>query len=125
MNTPLGLIQLTIGLVIFSGIILLMIRKKSNANISLIWLLIAVAIMILGLFPRLIDIAANAFGIDYPPTLIMVVAIAMILWIVFYVSSQLAIAQTKIRELAMQISLLNNEMASLKTEGNETTTNGK
>ncbi|GHV45101.1 hypothetical protein FACS189492_2310 [Clostridia bacterium] len=119
MNTSLEIIQLVIGLVIFIGILLLMVRKKSNANISLIWLLIAVAVMILALFPRIIDFVAYRIGIQYPPTLIIVVAIVAIIWIVFYMSSQLAVAQTKIRELAMQISLLNNEMASLKGDAKD------
>ena len=114
MNIQLGLVSSAIGIIIFFGIIFLMIGKKSNANVSLIWIMIAVVVMILGFFPQIIEWLSFKVGISYPPTLVLVIAITGLLWIVFYMSSQLSVAQTKIRELAMQISLLNSEMADMK-----------
>ena len=75
----------------------------------------AIGVLILGLFPQIIEFIAFKLGIDYPPILTVVAAIVAIVWLVFYISSELAIAQAKIRELAMQISILNHEMFLLKS----------
>ena len=119
-HLALRLIQFAIALIIFIGIIFLMIKKKSNASVSLIWIVIAIGTMVLGLFPRLIDIVAvDWLGIASPPNFVFAMAIMALLWLVFYISSELAIAQTKIRELAMQISLLNSEVYAMKTDKQE------
>ena len=116
MEAHLRFIQFGLALAIFIGIMFLMIKKKSNASISLIWIIMAVGAMVLGLFPQITDFFCDILGISYPPSLIFAIIIIALILVLFYISSELATAQTKIRELAMQISLLNNEVKNLKSE---------
>ena len=114
----LRIVQMSFGLIVFIGIALMMIRKRANTELSLIWLILGIGAMILGIFPKINDVICSWLRIEYKPAFLIGMAFTVLVWIVFYISSELAMAQTKIRELAMQISLLNNEAASMR-ERNE------
>lgn len=107
-------VMLTIAILMLATIIILMIKKKSNASISLIWIGFSLISLFIGIFPRSLSALCSFIGIEYPPILAVVIAVACLFAITFYISSELAVAQNKIRELSIQISLLNDEMHRLK-----------
>ena len=117
-NTPIRIIQLVIGIVVFLLIILLMIKKKTNASQSLIWMLLPISALVQGIFPQFLVWTAELFSIDYPPIIAVMVSIFFLIGVVFYLSSEVAVGNDKIRELSIQISLLNDEMRLIKERVN-------
>ena len=104
------------GVVFMLAILYLLLRKKSNVSYSLIWLGMALAVIIIGIFPHFLDIICIWLNIDYPPIFVTIIAVLFLLIFIFYISSELSVAKSKISELSMQLSLLNNDIVEFKED---------
>ena len=104
------------GVFFMLAILYLLLKKKSNVSYSLVWLGMALLVIITGFYPRLLDIICLWLKIEYPPTLATIAAILFLLIFIFYISSELSVARSKINELSMQLSLLNNDIVELKED---------
>jgi|GEM_PF-1243551 len=117
-NTPIRIIQLVVGIIVFVFIMALMIKKKTNASQTLVWMILPISALIQGIFPKSIVWIAEQLTIDYPPIIGVLLLIFFLLGVVFYLSSEVAVGLDKIRELSIQISLLNDEMRLVKERVN-------
>ena len=72
-------VSLFLGILI--GVVIFLLLRKNHMHIkySVFWLLLATAILLFGIFPRLSDKIASIAGVSYPPILIIVVGIGLIL----------------------------------------------
>ncbi len=87
----------------FTGIILyLLIVRKINEKNSVVWLLCAIVILAVSAVPQILDKAAEALGIYYPPTLLFLVSTLVLLLCILYSSMQISALQEKIKKLAQQ-----------------------
>ena len=113
------LLQILFALCVLVGILLLMIRRKSNESVSLIWILIAVGAAVQGAFPQILFTVAEWFDVKTPALLALSFIVICLILLTFYLSSEVAVSQTKIRELAIHISILNKEVQQLKNPGGD------
>lgn len=101
----------------------LMINKKMKESESILWLLIALVLIIIGIFPPVIPYIAEKLGIWYPPAILFIIAFIGILFIVFKNTITISIQANKLNELSIQVALLSNEnkelRGKLKKEGDE------
>lgn len=101
-----------------AGIILIFMVVKSLVNRhiseeqSLFWVIIGVGVMIVGAFPSLSVFIASIFGVEYIPSIIFSIGIVMALYGIFNCFQSIASLNNRVQELAMQVSLINqqNEM---------------
>jgi hypothetical protein len=112
MNTITKEIIILIGLFFVSAVIYLLIKRKINERHSLFWFFGAIIILILSTIPEILAVIANLVGVDYPPALLFLIAILVILAIILYQSIQISILQERLRELTQQISIdrMNNSV---------------
>ena len=100
---------LTMGLGLAVGILYLVRRDHIYIRQGLFWIITAFLSLVFGIFPFLIDTIGAALGVAYPPTLLLLVAI-----IVLVVKALLGdIALTKVHR---DIRRLNQRMALLDVE---------
>ena len=100
---------LVIGFGLAYGILHLVRRDHLYIRQGLFWIAIALLSLGFAIWPYLIDTMGNALGIAYPPTLLFLVAI-----VVLVVKSLLGdIAQTKLRR---DLRRLNQRIALLEAE---------
>jgi hypothetical protein len=100
---------LVIGFGLAYGILHLVRRDHLYIRQGLFWIAIALLSLALAIWPFLIDTLGAAFGIAYPPTLLFLVAI-----VVLVVKALLGdIALTKVRR---DLRRLNQRIALLETE---------
>ena len=92
------------------------IKRKITEAQSLYWVLMGFVIIGLGLFPNIIYFIANLFSVDYPPSIIFAIFIMLMIYGVLYCYKMGADLNSKIQELAIQVSLLNEENNRLKKE---------
>jgi hypothetical protein len=101
-----------------AGVILYLVRRDHiYIRQGVFWIMVAVLSTLFGVWPTLIDVVGGALGVAYPPTLLLLVAI-----IVLVVKALLAdIALTKVRRdlrrLNQRIALL--ETAELRARGDD------
>ncbi len=107
-------------MVCIAGFILIIIARKANIarkmteKQSLFWIIGGVIIVIFGLIPQLVFIISNFFSVDYPPSIMFAISIMLLFYGIFNCYNTNAELMAKVQELAMQISLLNDENIRLK-----------
>lgn len=106
------------GIILIVIIFNLMVNKKMSESQSVLWLLIGIVTIIIGLFPRIINITANKLGVWYPPSLIFVIAYVGLLFIVFKTTVMTSVQTSQINELFMEVILIKEENEKLKKELN-------
>ena len=110
MSLGIRLVILGSGALIFSGVFISLVRRRLNESASLIWMVIGATAFLASIFPGVVGWLANMLGIDYPPTLVFVMAITALLLFSYHNTTQLAVQDAKIRELTIQLSLIKSEV---------------
>jgi hypothetical protein len=111
------LVVLFIGLALALLILYLVRRDHLYIRQGLFWILVAAVSLLLGAWPRLIDLVGGALGIAYPPTLLLLAAIVVL--VVKALLGDIALTQVRrdLRRLNQRIALLEAEPASRAGEG--------
>lgn len=99
-----------IGAILSISILFLVRKGKMHGPYATWWLLVAVCAIVVSSFPRIVDSIAMRVGITYPPTLILVVAISLILIRMLTMDLALSRKEQKIRRLTQRMAILEAEM---------------
>lgn len=95
-----------IGLVIGILILFLVRRDHLHGPYAFWWIGAAATIVLLGLFPQLVDRIALRLGISYPPMLAMVLGLALVLLKILTMDIERSRQERQIRRLAQQIAMI-------------------
>lgn len=90
-----------------ASILYLIRRDHLHLSHGLFWMTVAFAAVLFGLWPGLIDTLARSTGIQYPPTLLLIAAIA-----VLFIKG--LVADIALTRQARQLRRLNQHMALLE-----------
>ena len=107
-------------LICFSGLALIYMARKANIvrkmteRQSLFWIMGGLIIILFGLFPQLVYFISDSFSVEYPPSIIFAIAIILATYGIFSCYRTNAELSARVQELAMQVSLLNEENSHLK-----------
>lgn len=91
-------------------------KNKFSIQESFWWMIAAIVMLILSIFPYSIDKIATFFGITYPPSLLFVFCIIFLIFIIFRNSKRITEQQEKIIELAQNLAILKEKVDNLKIE---------
>lgn len=111
------LLRILIGV---TGIILIRMARRASIvqkmteKQSLFWIIGGAIIILFGLFPPLVYFISNLFSVEYPPSIIFSIAIIFAIYGIFNCYKTNAELSARVQELAMQVSLLNEENSHLK-----------
>lgn len=103
-----------LALITFIYIVHSIRKRKFSIKESFWWVVAAIIMLILSIFPYSIDHLANFLNIDYPPSLLFVLCIVFLVFINFRNSKRLAEQQEKIIELAQELAILKAEKRDKK-----------
>lgn len=93
-----------------AGIIFWLIRRDLlHSRHATWWLVVAISIVLLGIFPTTIDWLATHLGVHYPPTLIFVLGMGFILIKVIAIDIHQSALERKVRRLAQRLAILEAE----------------
>ncbi|MEY3219558.1 MAG: hypothetical protein RIT27_915 [Pseudomonadota bacterium] len=104
------LISAILGITIAGMIIVLIRRDHLHTRHALWWLMLATTIAILGFFPNLIDTVGLWLNIKYPPTLLFILGLSMLLIKVLSLDIQQSHQERQLRRLIQKIALLETEL---------------
>lgn len=107
---------LFMGIVLFMVILELVRRKKFREELSLIWLVIGIGLMLSSFADRVIDPLAFRLGIKYPPALVFVVIFFMLVFAMLYFSLVVSDLKSKNKELSQKIALLEYKVSEVQQE---------
>ena len=116
MNIYLRIFVMTISILVFTVVVVNLIKKRISESDSLLWFFISVVTLFAGLFPDSVTYLATKLKIDYPPTLLFLFSTFVLMFIVYKNNTNIALLNARNRELAIQVSILNREIEQLKCE---------
>ena len=96
------------------GIVLLVRRRHLKAKYSLLWLGLGAVMVVFAAIPGLLDWTADQLGVWYPPTLLILLGLVLLLLIVVHFSYELTRSENRTRALAEQLALLRLEITRLQ-----------
>jgi hypothetical protein len=97
-----------LGSTILLAMVIEMVRRRQLAeSYSLLWLVTALALLILSAWRSLLDVLAHMVGIFYPPAALFLVGFGFLLLILLQFSAVITRLTRQNRELAQEVALLN------------------
>lgn len=108
-----------VGILLIAVVVSKMKSRVISETQSVPWLISAVIVMILGIFPKIVNIVADWFGVWYPPTILFVIIIVLIVFIIFNHSSTMTKLINQVSELSMQVTILKDELKELQKKAGE------
>lgn len=100
---------LVIGIGLAAGILYLVRRDHIYIRQGMFWILVAIATLAFAFFPGLIDLVGGALGIAYPPTLLLLVAIVVLVLKALFADIALTKVSRDLRRLNQRMALLEAE----------------
>lgn len=104
------------GLVLFIMIFELVRRKRFREELSIIWLLTGVVLMLSSFVDLIIDPLAFKLGISYPPALAFVLIFFLLVTVILYFSLVVSDLKGKNKELSQKIALMEFKLSRLHEE---------
>ena len=105
-----------LGAVIFLIILLLVRRGKLQEKYALTWFAIGIVVVVLGVFPVILDKIAKFTGVSYAPALLFVIAVGVLLIQNLYLFIFASQNEVRIKELLQEVAVLNKLVAELRGE---------
>ncbi|HFC30081.1 MAG TPA: DUF2304 domain-containing protein [Oceanospirillales bacterium] len=114
--TAANITTLVIGAILAITIFVMVRKDHLHGPFAIWWLVVASLAILLAAFPKLMNDVAHAVGINYPPTLILVLAVSIILLKMLSQDVQRTQQEKKIRRLTQKMAMLEK---ALKDKNNK------
>ncbi|GAA2058611.1 DUF2304 domain-containing protein [Leifsonia soli] len=108
------------ALITLTVVIEMMRRKRMRERHAVWWLLAGVVALIVGIFPQVLNWAAEVFGVGAPVNLVFFVSIAVLFLVCIQHSSELTTLEDKTRTLAEEVVLLRLRINDLEARSEAT-----
>lgn len=105
-----------IGIVFILYVLNIIKKGEFPIQESIFWMFGAVIVLILAIFPKLIDTIASFLQIAYGPSLLFLISTIFLFFLVFRNTKKITKQNQKIIELAQRCSLLEFELEQIKQE---------
>ena len=103
-----------IGLLVGSAIIYFIRRDRLLVRHGMGWIVVASGLIVLGLFPGLIDRAAQWAGVAYPPTLAMILGFAALILKALISDIEVSRYEVRVTRLVQRVAMLEADIRKLE-----------
>lgn len=112
--TTANITTLIIGALLAITIFFMVRRDHLHGPYAIWWLAIAILAIVLGVFPKIVNQLAHHAGINYPPTLVLVLAVSFILLKMLTQDLHRTLQEKKIRRLTQRMAILEKALKDNK-----------
>jgi hypothetical protein len=99
-------IALVAGLVVLAAMVELLRRRQLREKYAVLWLGVSLVVVVLAVFPGLLDTVAGWLGIADPPNLLLFAAVLVLLVVCVHLSWEVSRLEDETRALAEEVALL-------------------
>lgn len=103
-----------IGLLVGSSIIYFIRKDRLLVRHGMGWIVVAAGLIVLGLFPELVDHAALWAGVAYPPTLAMIFGFATLILKALISDIEASRADVRVTRLVQRVAMLEADIRKLE-----------
>ena len=93
--------------------------EQLRSKYALLWTVIAALLLPLAAFPSVLDEVSDTIGIDYAPSTFFLAAVAFLFLVVVHFSWELSRLESKVRDLAEELTLLRADVEDGPRTGEE------
>lgn len=101
------------SLAVLGVIAWMLITRRLREKYAILWLVIGLALLVLTIFPALLDGLAVLVGVEIPANLLFILAIALLVGVTLHQSWELSTAEDEIRRVAEEVAILRAEIDRL------------
>ena len=94
------------GGILSVGVIVEMLRRNMKEKYAILWLAVGASMLVLAIWPPLLDDASHLLGIKSGPNLLLFVAVLVLIAVCVQLSWEVSRLEDKSRALAEEIGLL-------------------
>jgi hypothetical protein len=113
------LVSIVVSAALLVMIVELVRRGKLTEEYSFIWIVCAVALFGLSLWRNLLDLAAAALGVHYPPAVLLLVLTFFVVIVSLYFSVVVSRHRKDIEKLVEELALLDEQVRALRSGGRD------
>ena len=106
-------LSISLALVVLVLVLWMLLTRRLREKYAVLWLIIALAVLIVGLFPGLLDAFTRALGVQLPSNLLFGTAILLLLGVALHLSWELSQVEEETRRLAEEVAILRSQLVSL------------
>jgi len=85
-------------------------KRLFSEKESMVWMIGAIVIFILSLFPGIIDLLSSALHIAYPPSLLFLITMIFVMVLLLRQNQQMSVMSNSLKELVQKVALLEQEV---------------
>jgi hypothetical protein len=111
---PVQLVAIVVSAILLAAVIELVRRGRLTEEYSFIWIVCAVALLGLSLWRHVLDVAASALGVHYPPAVLLLVLTFFVVIVSLYFSVIVSRHRKEIERLVEEIALLDADVRALR-----------
>ena len=114
MNIGLRMGLTIVSIIVFIVIALLVSKKKLNIKYSIVWLIWALLLIFMAIFPETFYGVSDLLGIELPVNAVFLIMIALLYGLTLFVYIMISKHNEEIIKLTYEISVLKKELDELK-----------
>jgi hypothetical protein len=107
------LVSIVVSAALLVTIIELVRRGRLTEEYSFIWIVCAVALLALSVWRNLLDLAASALGVHYPPAVLLLILTFFVVIVSLYFSVVVSRHRKEIEKLVEELALLEADVRAL------------
>lgn len=105
---------IVLAVVIIAVVLWMLLTRRLREKYAVLWLLIALLVLIVGIFPGMWEGLTMLLGVQLPSNLLFAAALLLLLGVTFHLSWELSSAEDEGRRLAEESALLRAETDDLR-----------
>jgi hypothetical protein len=107
------LVSIVVSAALLVTIIELVRRGRLTEEYSFIWIVCAVALLALSVWRNLLDLAASALGVHYPPAVLLLILTFFVVIVSLYFSVVVSRHRKEIEKLVEELALLEADVRAI------------
>ena len=110
-------LQIVIGVIIVGMLFIIanMVRKKKiDLRYALSWICLAVLLLILDIFPHIMEKLAELIGIKTPSNMVFFLGFILLVIVIYSLTASVSRLSNKTKRLTQELALLREELERLK-----------
>ncbi|MEX0159081.1 MULTISPECIES: DUF2304 domain-containing protein [unclassified Microbacterium] len=107
---------LVLGLLIVGAVTAMLLRRQLREKYAVLWLVIGLAVLLLGIFPAALQWLTLALGFQLPANLIFTLAITLLLAASLHLSWELTRTEERLRRLAEEAAIARLAQSRLEAD---------
>lgn len=101
-----GIVGIVLAVVVLAVVFSLLLTRRLREKYAALWILISLAMLIVGLFPSLLMHLTDLLGVVLPANLLFAMAILLLLGVALHLSWEQSQAEDELRRAAEEIAIL-------------------